>query len=176
MYDKFSTWIAIGAVLSILIIGFVRILRKDTGTWSTKLQPDAAGQYIPKDEKSSKGELRCKYFAELYFKKPFERVRPEFLRNHVTGGKQNLELDCFNPELKLAIEYNGEQHYNYIPFFHSSREAFLNQKYRDELKKVYCRENGITLIEVPYNVKNIETFLSERFDDFISSRRLSNQA
>ena len=65
----------------------------------------------------------------------------------------------YNEELKLALEYNGAQHYKYIPYFHKSKDAFHNQKYRDEIKKYKCKENGIRLIEVPYNVKDIEEFI-----------------
>ena len=64
-----------------------------------------------------------------------------------------MELDCYNPELKLAVEYSGKQHYEYVPYFHKNKEAFLNQKYRDELKRRMCKDNMITLIEVPYTVK-----------------------
>ena len=63
--------------------------------------------------------------------------------------------------MKLAVEYNGIQHYKYVPFFHNNKEAFLNQKYRDQMKRQMCKENGVFLIEVPYAVKveNIKDFL-----------------
>ena len=72
-----------------------------------------------------------------------------------------MELDCYDENLRLAVEYNGAQHYKYIPYFHKNKEAFLNQKYRDELKRHLCKENKITLIEVPntINVNNIESYL-----------------
>ncbi len=100
--------------------------------------------------RESAGEIECKKTVENFFDKKFEKVRPDFLNNNVTGCK--LELDCYNPELKLAIEYNGRQHYEYVPFFHKNKEAMLNQKYRDEMKKTKCIQNGITLIEVPYTI------------------------
>ena len=95
------------------------------------------------------------------FKKPFNKERPNFLRNPVTGGDFNLELDCFDAELKIAVEYNGIQHYKYIPFFHKNKEAFLNQKYRDDMKRRICKEKGILLIEVPHDIKleNIKDFI-----------------
>ena len=55
----------------------------------------------------------------------------------VTGGNFNLELDCFNKELRIGLEYNGVQHYKYVPYFHKNKEAFLNQKYRDDMKEEY---------------------------------------
>ena len=67
----------------------------------------------------------------------------------------------YNDELKLGIEYSGAQHYNYIPFFHKNYEMFQTQKYRDEIKRMLCVNNGIKLIEIPYTVKlrDMETFL-----------------
>lgn len=104
--------------------------------------------------KDSTGEVICRNYLQRRLGKMFHKARPDFLRNPVTGGDFNLELDCYNPELKLALEYNGAQHYKYIPFFHKNKEAFLNQKYRDEMKRTKCKENGIRLIEVPYTVKH----------------------
>jgi len=75
------------------------------------------------------------------------------LRNQITGGSYNLELDCFNSELKLAVEYNGIQHYKFVPYFHRNKEHFQNQQYRDYMKENLCRDNNINLISVPYTVK-----------------------
>jgi hypothetical protein len=109
----------------------------------------------------SKGEAECRRIAELVTGKPFPKARPSFMQNVVSG--QNLELDCYNDELKIAIEYNGEQHYKYVPHFHSSKDAFYNMKYRDEMKTRLCEQNGIKLVIVPYTVKlnDIENFLRE---------------
>ena len=49
--------------------------------------------------------------------------------------------DIFNDELQLGIEYNGRQHYEFTPYFHKNEQAFLDQKYRDELKYKRCKEN-----------------------------------
>ncbi len=114
-------------------------------------------QEIPISKKitnESYGERKCRDILEKLFQKPFQRLRPSFLNNDVTS--QNLELDCYNPELKLACEYQGEAHYKFIPHFHKNADAFKNQQYRDYMKKVKCREHGVKLIEVPYNVTDIE--------------------
>jgi hypothetical protein len=140
----------------------------------TYLKPSADLFYsIPKYQKpkpkivtTSKGEMICKQVMENIFKKPFNKVRPDFLKNQVTG--KCLELDIFNEEMKLAVEYNGQQHYKYTPYFHKSYEAFLNQRYRDEMKKVKCTEAGIKLIEVPCSVPNdkIEEYILKRLEEF----------
>lgn len=111
------------------------------------------------DSKESKGERAAKAAAERIFGKPFIKVRMDKLRNKVTN--HNLELDVYNEELSLGIEYSGRQHYEFVPFFHKNYEAFMNQKYRDEIKRMKCKEHDIRLIEIPYTVKieDIESFI-----------------
>ena len=111
---------------------------------------------------TSKGEVICKNYVEYLFERPFIKCRPSFLYNTVTH--ENLELDCYNADLRLAIEYNGRQHYEYVPFLHgNSRTNFHNQKYRDEKKKEMCQKQGIYLITVPYTVPHdkIPSFLKD---------------
>lgn len=110
----------------------------------------------------SKGETECRRVVEAFTGKLFPKTRPPFLNNIVSG--QNLELDCYNEELKIAVEYNGKQHYEFIPHFHINREAFYNVKYRDEMKKRLCEENNVKLIIVPYSIKHedIETFIKDQ--------------
>ncbi len=113
-------------------------------------------QHTPND---SRLELRSKFILEDIFKKPFYKIRPDFLRNDVTGC--NLEIDLYNDDLKLAVEVQGDQHYKFIPFFHRNKDAFLNQRYRDAMKKEKCKQNGITLIEIPYSVgeKKLKSYI-----------------
>ena len=117
------------------------------------IEPDKHGE--------SSGERKCRETLQKIFNRPFNKIRPNFLNNVVTGSKHNLELDCYDKQLGLAVEYNGRQHYDYVPFFHTNKEAFLNQKYRDELKRRMCVDNNVILIEVPYTVKveDIEEYI-----------------
>lgn len=114
--------------------------------------------------RESKGELECRRVLQAYFNRPFNKNRPNFLKNPVTGGKVNLEIDCFNEALKLGCEYDGEPHFKYNPYFHKNKEAFENLKYRDYMKTVMCEQNGITLIRVPYTIKHsdIESFILDK--------------
>lgn len=160
--DPFLLFI-IGSVCVIFICGLCNIITQAQGTWSRYFFTPS--RHVPVKEKEkpkeSKGEIECRRVLEDIFDRDFDKARPDFLNNPVTGGNFNLELDCYNPELKLAVEYQGQQHYKFTPHFHKNKEAFLNQKYRDELKRRMCRDNLITLIEVPYTVKpeNIRSYL-----------------
>lgn len=98
----------------------------------------------------SKGENYCRSVLEKLFNRPFPKVRPDFLNNPETG--KNLEIDCYNEELKLGLEYNGIQHYCWPNFTKQTKEEFIQQRRRDLYKIEQCNKLGIYLIPVPYNV------------------------
>ena len=163
--------ILLGICLAIIIIyGLYRKFKGLNGNWSKSYYTysikdinDYNSNSLPKKgpPKESKGELECKRVLEKIFQKPFNKIRPNFLNNPVTGGNYNLEIDCYNEEIGLGVEYSGIQHFKFTPFFHRNNDHFLTQKYRDELKKRMCKDNGILLIEIPYTVKlhDIENFI-----------------
>lgn len=66
-------------------------------------------------------------------------------------SKETLYLDFYLPLLKKCIEVHGEQHYKFIPFYHSTKLNFLKAKKRDSEKKEWCEINGIDYIELPFN-------------------------
>ncbi len=170
------------SIALIIIYGLYRIITKKKGSYSKSFFYDDEIKNVKKESENfsenkdqnefnenkenkirgdSKGETECRRVLQKIFKRPFLKARPNFLNNPVTGNQFNLELDCYEHNLKLAVEYNGQQHYQYNKFFHRNREHFLNQKYRDDMKRRICKEMGITLIEVPYTVKidHIEKYL-----------------
>jgi Zn ribbon nucleic-acid-binding protein len=67
---------------------------------------------------------------------------------------QGLQLDGYNSKHNVAFEYQGYQHYTKGSFFHTSKKDFKAQQTRDTTKKLLCKENGITLIEI-FEFKNI---------------------
>lgn len=63
-------------------------------------------------------------------------------------------IDFYLPDLNIAIEFNGIQHY--IPIEHFGGELrFDQQKKRDSYVRKYCT-NNIKLIEVPYQIKTYD--------------------
>lgn len=89
-------------------------------------------------------EMLAKAIAEKLFKLPFSSHRLREARG-VRGGY--LELDIFNPDLKLAIEHHGLQHSKPIDFF-GGQEQFSRQLEHDERRRAACKVAGITLVEV----------------------------
>lgn len=107
---------------------------------------------------NSRGEQECqRVLKKIYPSLTFVKVRPSFLRNPQTG--RCLELDLYNEDLRLAIEYNGIQHYKYTCKFHSKPEDFEQQKKRDLLKTRLCAEHKICLITIRYDEPDIEAAL-----------------
>ena len=77
----------------------------------------------------------------------------------------DVELDIYIPELKLAFEYHGIHHYEDNPKF-GQKEMY--QK-RDNEKRIICKNEQITLIEIPYWWNNKQDTLQS----LIQSRNIS---
>lgn len=128
-------------LLSILIAIFIIIFRPEIKTEEKKSCK----------ERKYKGEnIACKILEEIY-NVPFTKEKPDFLINPKT--KRKLELDCYNDSLKIALEYQGEQHYKWPNYTNQSYKEFQDQVYRDEIKRKICKELGIKLVEVPYYIR-----------------------
>jgi hypothetical protein len=108
--------------------------------------------YIFSDNKTkppTSEKMVCSALREVTGNFVLENIRPKFLKNPKT--KRNLELDCYDPFRKVAVEYDGIQHYTYPNPFHRTRRDFDKQQERDKLKDNLCRKNNIQLIRIPYH-------------------------
>ena len=61
-----------------------------------------------------------------------------------------LELDVYIPSIKLAIEFNGQQHYRFTRNFHKNKDGFDDQLKRDKIKKHLCEIKGINLLVISH--------------------------
>lgn len=100
--------------------------------------------------KRSKPEQICKKILQRMFRRKFIRIKPKWLKNPETGYP--LELDCYNEELGIALEYNGIQHYEWPNFTGQTEKQFQAQKRRDQFKIQRCREVGVRLLIIKYDV------------------------
>ena len=70
-------------------------------------------------------------------------------------SKDKLPFDFYIPSLNIAIEYDGEYHYMIITrgkndTYEKAMDRFVGTKVRDTIKTIYCKENNIKLIRIPY--------------------------
>jgi hypothetical protein len=100
-----------------------------------------------------------------------------FLKNYFFADCKdilNLTFDFYLPDINICIEYQGKQHYESIDFF-GGYKSFEKQKIHDNIKKEYCKNNNIKLIEIPYwDYKNIEDILIKKLSLLILSRKEEN--
>ncbi|WP_215575299.1 zinc-ribbon domain-containing protein [Bacillus mycoides] len=117
---------------------------KEGHIWSSKAVKIRHGGWCPVCSVGF-NERKCNFIFE-------ELLGIKFIKDReVLGG---YELDGFNEEQKIAFEYHGVQHYEYIEFFHKEERQFKEQKQKDRMKRKMCKEKGIKLITVPYTVAN----------------------
>lgn len=85
---------------------------------------------------------------------PFVR---EYQYSDLKGNYTNLRFDFKIQDRPVVIEFQGQQHYKDVDIFPDSA---LTRKY-DLIKREYCGEKGILLIEIPYNYKNLDIYLNQ---------------
>ena len=101
-------------------------------------------------------EMELLYYIRKLFKN--EEIMVHSRRTLSKWNLGALELDIYLPNLKLAFEYMGRQHYDkkyFISLCKANRipEEFDYQQYKDRCKKKLCKMKGITLIRVKYDEK-----------------------
>lgn len=125
------------------MIEWAELLREFHG-WITKCWSSEMGIERWKSEKSLFDVVK-KHFKDF-----------DILRHAQPIWLEPQHLDIFLPELSLAIEYMGEQHYRPVEYF-GGTEGFEKTIYRDKRKAEICKKVGINLVYV-------------RFDDDIKKR------
>jgi hypothetical protein len=98
---------------------------------------------------------------------PHNRIKMEYYVNY---KGQRLFFDFYIRELGIFIEIQGQQHTKFIKHFHGSKEVFLAQKNRDNLKLMYIEENNIySLIEIRYDEEVTKKLLLSKIKKALTS-------
>lgn len=93
-----------------------------------------------------KSEPLCRDIFEELLGFELPKIRPKWL----PWNNFYLELDGYNEEHKIAFEYQGRQHEEYVPRFHKNGlEDFQAQLDRDNFKAQTCEEKGVLLFIIP---------------------------
>lgn len=127
---------------------------------SINLLPHISSKYVlapdyklPRKKRNlNRIESICCEILNNLFGKYFTKQRPYWLKNPLTG--KIMELDLYNKELKIAVEYQGIQHYIWPNYMRQTKQKFLDGVERDKYKKSLCKKKGITLILIPFIVAN----------------------
>ncbi|NQU63076.1 MAG: hypothetical protein HQ517_02165 [SAR324 cluster bacterium] len=104
-----------------------------------------------------------KWISETMLFKTIQFLFPSNQVIHHYRGKEldGLELDVWLPELKIGVEYQGEQHYKVIEHW-GGVEGLKNRKLNDQKKKKLCKELGYKLIEFKYNEDLTEDYVKKK--------------
>lgn len=60
------------------------------------------------------------------------------------------------------MEVQGRQHTHYVQHFHGTKEAFLAQKHRDNLKRIWVEEQDLNLVRFNYDEEITEELVLEK--------------
>ena len=85
----------------------------------------------------------------------------DWLKSPVTN--YSLMIDAFFPNLNLAVEYDGPQHFRNEKRYYKSNNDFLYRIFLDITKNILCEEHGIKLVRIKYTDKLTDDFLKENF-------------
>lgn len=141
----------IGLIIIVCLIIWAIFTQKRSKYLFKGLDGIEYGLNIKTKKNLNKSEEYCRDILQSIYGEEFKTCRPDFLKNPATG--RNLELDCYNERLKIALEYDGIQHAEYNPHFHKNGIAdFKYQIARDDFKTKKCKANGIFLIRVPHYI------------------------
>lgn len=130
---------------------------KDGNHWMTEPRLLLIGYGCPQCNETS-GELSVRLWLEKHninyiFQKTFEGCKNVRL----------LPFDFYLPKYNCCIEYQGRQHYEPVDFSGKGMEYAKEQlciiQNRDNIKNEYCKNNGISLLRIPY-FKNVEEELN----------------
>lgn len=86
-------------------------------------------------------------------------------------SKRKLKFDFYLKDLNLLIEFDGEQHFKTKYY----EENFIDTKNRDNIKNQFSINNSISLIRIPFDLKEDEIkevldnlLLKENYDNLIN--------
>lgn len=105
----------------------------------------------------SKGERKISKFLD---QKNIEYVRQKKFDDCI-GLRYKLPFDFYLPKYRIAIEFDGKQHYEPMEYF-GGLESYNRLKVNDKIKNDYCEDNFIELIRIRYDqIDRIYDILNE---------------
>lgn len=92
--------------------------------------------------------------------------------------KGSFRFDFYLPNVQggpVIIEFNGEQHYSYVPKFYKNQSEWRKMQEHDRRKISYCLANDIKIYAIPYWEINKINSAKELFNPkFLARSRWKN--
>lgn len=88
----------------------------------------------------------------------FPVIRPnelliDNLSDDIKNGHNRLEIDCYNENLRIGLEVDGRNHFQYDNFMHNNNiENFKRQQQLDNIKDQLCLDMNIKLLRIPHHI------------------------
>lgn len=142
------------------------------------------GAYIKKleiekeiDEKEAENQIRElkgvskigeKWVNETILYNYIKILFPQYLveRESSPSWIDRQRLDIFIPKLKLAIEYQGEQHFKPVSIL-GGKEGLKKSKERDKIKLKKCKDNNVHLIYFTYKENLSEKLVIRKLKEYL---------
>lgn len=105
--------------------------------------------------------------AKIIYREAKKLLQSGLTKNNIKYNRQqtfkgcklikSLRFDFYLPDYNLCVEFQGKQHYQQT---HKYDDIEDRQK-RDKIKRKFCKDNDIKLIEIPYWTKNLHEILEQ---------------
>ena len=96
---------------------------------------------------------------KLFPSNPFKQV---FCEHYVKYKGQKLFFDFYIKNLDVFVEVQGRQHTSFVKHFHKTRQEFLNQRNRDNMKRVWAEEAEVSLVRFNYDENITEELVLDK--------------
>ena len=129
--------------------GFIQILLSLGGLRKllNKQHPNINWKFNKFSEKSKKSVQRWLFILTSNYYANYFVIESYFYPSLRFPMGRWISFDIFIPELNIALEYDGEQHFEEV---HQTLGFLEITQYSDKQKKIIAKENFIRLIKIPY--------------------------
>lgn len=97
-------------------------------------------------------ENKCRFILEKLTEKLFPRTNFGVRNNDIF--KRHFQIDCYNDEFKLGLEYQGLQHFKKVKGWNIGGKELDLYKQRDKEKNRLCKNMNINLFYITYQDSN----------------------
>lgn len=112
------------------------------------------------EELVASGNASARWVSEQKAYQIVRRLYPDAKFQYEPDWLRGQHLDIYVPELHLAIEYQGKQHYEPVEFF-GGAEGLKERKMYDRRKRIRCGQHGVTLVRWDYDKPLTEEYFTD---------------